>query len=56
MNLPPIPPAGPPGPGQPGDENPAARMARLTALALGELPPAEAGVLEAAIWRSRHLA
>ena len=54
MNLPPIPPAGPPGPGFPGDEDPAARVARLTALALGELPPAEAGALEAEIWRDHE--
>jgi len=51
MNPPPIPPAGPPGPGHPGDEDPDARIARLTALALGELPPAEAAAVEAGIWR-----
>ena len=51
MNLPPTPPAGPSGPGFPGDEDPAARQARLTALALGELSAAEAGELEASIWR-----
>lgn len=51
MKLPPIPPAGSSGPGLPGDEEPDARVARLTALALGELTPAEAGALEASIWR-----
>lgn len=51
MNLPPIPPANPHDPRFPGDEDPAARQARLTALALGELSAAEAGELEAAIWR-----
>jgi Ca-activated chloride channel family protein len=46
---PPPPPSGHPAPG--GDEDQAARVARLTALALGELTPAEAGALEATIWR-----
>jgi Ca-activated chloride channel family protein len=48
MKPPPTPPAGPPGP---GDGNPEDRIARLTALALGELSQIEAGALEAAIWR-----
>jgi Ca-activated chloride channel family protein len=48
MKPPPTPPAGPPGP---GDDDPEDRIARLTALALGELSQAEAGALEAAIWR-----
>jgi anti-sigma factor RsiW len=48
MKFPPPPPAGRPAP---GDEDPAARVARLTALALGELTPAEAAALEASIWR-----
>jgi|GEM_PF-2316381 len=48
-----LPPSPPPGPGQPapGDEDPAVRVARLTALALGELASPEAGALEAAVWR-----
>lgn len=54
MNPPPTPPAGPTGPGHPGGEDPAARIARLTALALGELPPAEAAAVEAGIWRDQE--
>ncbi|MFN0126096.1 MAG: von Willebrand factor type A domain-containing protein [Verrucomicrobiales bacterium] len=48
MKLPPPPPDGHPAP---GEEDPAARVARLTALALGELSSAEASALEAEIWR-----
>lgn len=48
MKLPPPPPDGYPAP---GEEDPAARVARLTALALGELSLEEAGALEAEIWR-----
>ncbi len=51
MKPPPPPPSGHPAP---GEEDPAARVARLTALALGELSPAEAGSLEAEIWRDKE--
>jgi Ca-activated chloride channel family protein len=48
MKPPPIPPAGPLGHGEePPDED----IARLTALALGELSATEAAALEATIWR-----
>lgn len=53
MSPPPTPPSDPNRPA-PGEEDPFARVARvtrLTALALGELPPEPASQLEAEIWR-----